>query len=153
MKQLVVSFFAGLVFALGLGISQMANPNKVLSFLDFFGAWDPSLALVMGGALGLNLILFRLILKRPRPLFDTQFHLPTFSAVDARLVVGSALFGLGWGLAGYCPGAAITAIPTGAGSVLLFIASMVGGMLLYRIAEVALRHKALAPTEEVAAAE
>lgn len=132
MKRLLISFAAGVIFAFGLGMSQMTDPNKVLSFLDFSGDWDPSLALVMGAALGLNVFLFRGILKRPAPRFDTKFHLPTFSSIDMRLVLGSALFGLGWGLAGFCPGAAIAAIPTGASSVLLFIGSMGAGMILYR---------------------
>ena len=139
MKRIVASFFVGVVFALGLGISQMTNPNKVLSFLDFFGDWDPSLALVMGAALGLNIFLFRGILRRPRPALDSKFHLPIQTNVDGNLIVGSALFGLGWGLSGYCPGAAIAAIPTGISSVFVFLAAMGAGMLAHRAYESILR--------------
>ena len=155
MKHLVVTFFSGVVFALGLGLSQMTNPNKVLSFLDFFGEWDPSLAFVMGAALGINVFLFRVILKRDRPLFDTRFHLPEYQRVDTRLVAGSAIFGLGWGIAGFCPGAAIAAIPTGVTSVLLFLASMAGGMLLFRAAEAGYKaaKEGLLPGVEAPAAE
>lgn len=149
MKRLIVSFGSGVVFSLGLCIAQMTNPNKVLSFLDFFGAWDPSLAFVMGAALGLNFVLFRWILKRDRPLFDVRFHMPDYSQVDARLIGGSAIFGFGWGLAGYCPGGALAAIPTGVGSVFVFLLSMVGGMLLFRAAEAVLRHRR--EVEQVAA--
>ena len=124
----LTSFVAGLIFAAGLGLSQMTNPNKVLSFLDFFGDWDPSLALVMGAALGLNVFLFRTILRRPRPVFDVEFHLPTSTTIDRRLLLGSALFGLGWGLSGYCPGAALAAAPTGSPTVLLFLGAMAIGM-------------------------
>ncbi len=148
MKRLVTSFATGLVFGLGLAISQMTNPNKVLSFLDFFGEWDPSLALVMGAALGVNVFLFRFILKRQRPTFDIEFHLPAMKQIDHNLVVGSALFGLGWGLSGYCPGAAIAATPTGSSSVFIFLAAMGAGMLLHRAFEAL-----TAPKFEAAAAE
>jgi uncharacterized membrane protein YedE/YeeE len=130
-QRLIVSFGTGLVFGLGLAISQMINPNKVLAFLDFFGDWDPSLAFVMIAAIGVNAFLFRVILRRPRPTFDVQFHMPSSSVVDWKLVVGSALFGLGWGLSGYCPGAAVAAVPAGSSSVLLFLGSMGLGMLGY----------------------
>ena len=148
-RQLLTAFGTGFVFALGLGISQMTNPNKVLSFLDFFGEWDPSLALVMGAALGLNVFLFRVILRRARPVLDTRFHMPRQTAVDRNLVVGSALFGLGWGLSGYCPGAAIAAAPTGSTSVFVFVAAMGGGMLLHR-AWAALGQTSAAPIEAAA---
>lgn len=149
MKQVIASFGIGVVFALGLGISQMTNPNKVLSFLDFFGDWDPSLALVMGAALGLNVFLFRRVLRRKQPVLDVQFHLPTQTAVDRNLVVGSALFGLGWGLSGYCPGAAMAAAPTGSASVFVFLTAMGGGMLLHR-AWVSLAIHTSAPVEAAA---
>ncbi len=133
--RLLASLAAGIVFGLGLGISQMTNPNKVLSFLDFFGAWDPSLALVMGSALGLNIFVFRAILRRPAPAFDLRFHLPEQKTVDAKLIGGSALFGLGWGLSGFCPGAAIAAVPSGLSSAVIFLAAMAGGMALFRAYE------------------
>lgn len=135
MKRLLTSFATGLIFGLGLGISQMTNPNKVLSFLDFFGDWDPSLALVMGAALGVNVLLFRYILRQDRPALDVKFHMPQVSQIDHNLVVGSALFGLGWGLSGYCPGAAIAAVPAASSSVYVFLLAMGGGMLLHRAYE------------------
>lgn len=132
MARIVSSFLAGLVFGVGLWVSQMTNPNKVLSFLDFFGEWDPSLALVMGAALAVDVVLFRVILKRPRPHLDVRFHLPVLSAIDARLVGGAALFGIGWGLAGFCPGGAIAAASGGLAQAGIFCTAMIAGMLLYR---------------------
>ena len=102
------SFICGLLFGAGLIISQMVNPDKVLSFLDIFARWDPSLAFVMGGAVAITLIIFPFILKRNKPLLDDQFHMPQKKLIDRPLVLGAVLFGAGWGLAGYCPGPGIT---------------------------------------------
>ena len=110
MKKNIAALIAGLLFGLGLAISQMTNPAKVLNFLDITGTWDPTLAFVMGGAVLVTLISFRFILKQDRPLFEGQFHLPTRSDIDGRLLGGAALFGIGWGLAGYCPGPGIAAL-------------------------------------------
>lgn len=130
--QLVLSLFAGLLFALGLIVSQMINPAKVLNFLDVAGNWDPTLAFVMGGALLVTIPAFRLILRRPHPLFSPRFYIPAKSDVDKRLVTGAALFGVGWGLAGLCPGPALTALVTGALPVIGFVLAMAAGALLYK---------------------
>lgn len=132
-RYAATALIAGLVFGAGLGVSGMTDPTKVLAFLDFFGDWDPSLALVMGSALLVNAVASRWVFRRARPLLDVRFHMPIPTAVDVRLVAGSALFGLGWGLSGYCPGAAIAAVGTGAGEVLVFLGSMAAGMALFRV--------------------
>jgi len=123
---------AGLLFGLGLAISQMVNPRKVLDFLDVAGNWDPSLALVMAGAVGVTMLAFRFVLKRKQPLFDGEFHLSRLTKVDRPLLVGSAIFGLGWGLGGYCPGPGIAALSTGSVEALVFVAGMALGSFLYR---------------------
>lgn len=130
----IAAFGAGLIFALGLAISGMTQPSKVVGFLDFFGDWDPSLAFVMGGAVLINTLLYRLSVRRERPLLDKDFHLPSTSHVDWRLITGSALFGVGWGLAGYCPGPGITAGASMQAPALIFILSMATGMIGYRLA-------------------
>ncbi|MBA2662213.1 MAG: YeeE/YedE family protein [Bradymonadaceae bacterium] len=135
MKGQVVAFAAGVVFSVGLGISGMTQPSKVIGFLDFLGNWDPSLAFVMGGAVMVNLIFHRLIMRRQSPLLGAKFHLPTNNAITARVIVGSALFGIGWGLGGFCPGPALTSLVTGAVPVLVFVGSMVAGMYLFRLIE------------------
>lgn len=130
--QLALSLFAGILFALGLIVSQMVNPAKVLNFLDIAGAWDPTLAFVMGGALLVTIPAFRIILRRPHPLFAQRFYLPAKSDIDWQLLSGAALFGIGWGIAGLCPGPALTALATGSMSVIGFVISMAAGALLYR---------------------
>ncbi|MCY1040774.1 YeeE/YedE family protein [Corallococcus sp. bb12-1] len=132
MRSASGAFFSGLLFALGLGLGGMTNPSRVLAFLDVAGDWDFRLALVMGGAVAVHAALRPLILRRKRPLFAE--HFPTFPArrVDGRLLAGAALFGMGWGLGGYCPGPALTSLATGAPSVLLFVAAMFAGMALAR---------------------
>ena len=122
----------GLVFGLGLGVSQMVDPRKVLGFLDIAGAWDPSLMLVMGGALGVAAIGFRVVLRRPAPRFGDRFHLSAVRAIDAPLLGGAALFGIGWGLAGYCPGPAIASLGFGNVEALWFLPAMVVGAGLQR---------------------
>jgi len=131
MQRLSSSFVAGILFGAGLTISQMVNPRKVIDFLDFFGDWDPSLALVMGAALVTAAIGFALILRRARPLFGLEFHVPASRRVDARLVGGSALFGIGWGIAGFCPGPAIASLAYGMWQSLIFVAAMIAGMALW----------------------
>jgi uncharacterized protein len=123
---------AGLLFGLGLAISQMVNPDKVLDFLDVAGSWDPSLALVMGGAVGVAMLAFRFVLKRKQPVFDSEFHLPRMTKVDRRVLAGSAIFGLGWGIGGYCPGPGIAALSAGNVEALVFVAGMALGSVLYR---------------------
>lgn len=128
---LLIAALAGLVFGLGLLLSGMADPQKVLGFLDLAGAWDPSLALVMGGAIALGLPGFALARRRSRSLLGEPMQLPTRKAVDAPLLIGSALFGIGWGLAGYCPGPALVGTAAGLGSAAIFSVAMLAGMLLF----------------------
>jgi uncharacterized membrane protein YedE/YeeE len=128
MMRIVSAFSSGFVFAVGLGVGGMTQPTRVLGFLDIAGHWDPSLAVVMAGAVIVYGVLFRLIRRRSRPILARTFSLPTRRDVDARLVVGSAIFGLGWGLAGYCPGPAIVTLATGAAPMFVFVAAMVAGM-------------------------
>ena len=127
----LVALFAGALFGLGLAVSGMMNPAKVVGFLDFAGGWDPTLAFVMGGALLVSIPAFRLILGRQRPILAGGFELPTRSALDARLLGGAALFGVGWGLSGFCPGPAVAALVTGLAPVFAFVAAMMAGMVVY----------------------
>jgi uncharacterized membrane protein YedE/YeeE len=119
---------AGLLFGLGLVISGMINPAKVLNFLDVAGTWDPSLAFVMAGALIVATLGYRLVLPRGKPLFASDFSVPSARQIDPRLIGGAALFGAGWGLVGFCPGPAITAAALGMGEVYIFLAAMLAGM-------------------------
>ncbi|GIX13286.1 MAG: membrane protein [Paracoccaceae bacterium] len=131
--KLAFALVTGLIFGAGIAISGMMNPAKVLNFFDIAGIWDPSLAFVMGGALIVTAIGYRLAWRRAAPLFGGRFQLPTATAIDARLIGGSALFGVGWGIAGFCPGAAIPALGTGRWEVALFLAAVVVGLALARI--------------------
>lgn len=126
--RLVLGYLIGVVFGVGILISGMANPAKVLNFFDVFGTWDPSLAFVMGGALAVTFIGYRVVLKQPAPMADPKFHLPTKRDIDTRLIAGSATFGVGWGIAGFCPGGALPALGTGNISVLIFVAALVVGI-------------------------
>ena len=125
------SFFAGLLFAVGLGIAGMTQPQKIIAFLDITGSWDPSLMFVMGGALAVHIVSYRLIVRRSHPLFEVSIHIPKRTEIDKKLVVGSALFGIGWGLSGYCPGPAVVALANPGILILAFFSSMLGGMLLF----------------------
>ena len=113
MSRILVALFAGTLFGLGLAVSGIMNPQKVIGFLDVAGDWDPTLMFVMGGARLVTIPAFRVILKRPRPILVDDFALPTKSVLDARLLGGAALFGVGWGLSGFCPGPAMGALPRG----------------------------------------
>jgi uncharacterized membrane protein YedE/YeeE len=126
--SLLVNLAAGLIFGLGLVISGMANPAKVLNFLDVAGHWDPSLAFVMAGAIAVTATGYRFVLRRPKPLLDDSFHLPGRNTIDRPLVVGSAIFGLGWGLFGFCPGPAITSLGLAATGTLVFVPAMLIGI-------------------------
>lgn len=137
MKGLITSFAAGIVFAIGLGISGMTQADKVIGFLNVAGDWDASLGLVMGAAVATHFVLFRLILRRASPVFGERFQLPTRTDIDGRLIGGSALFGIGWALGGYCPGPALVSASTGAGPVLTFVAAMTGGMLVFHAIDTA----------------
>jgi len=132
MEKSVSGLLAGLVFSLGLSISGMVNPAKVLGFLDLFGAWDPSLAFVMAAGLAVTYVGFRYSQSHPAPLFEHRYHLPEQRQIDRPLIVGAVLFGAGWGLVGLCPGPAIAALATGNWKALLFVVSMFGGFYLHR---------------------
>lgn len=131
MKAQLVAFASGLLFAVGLGICGMTHPSKVLGFLDFAGAWDPSLAFVMAGGVAVNLVLFRWALRRGAPYLAAQFSLPARTRVDRPLVVGAAVFGVGWGLGGFCPGPAVVSAVTGAAPVIAFVVAMLASMAVF----------------------
>lgn len=126
------SFLVGLIFGTGIAISGMINPAKVLNFFDIAGTWDPSLAFVMGGALMTTFLGYRLVLRRDAPLVEARFQLPSANHIDARLIGGSAMFGIGWGIAGFCPGAAVPALGTGKWEVALFVAALLTGLWVAR---------------------
>ena len=129
----ITALLAGLVFGLGLILSGMGSPAKVQNFLDFFGTWDPSLGLVMGGAIAVGLIAFTWAKHRKTALLGDAMQLPTQSAIDRKLITGSALFGAGWGLAGFCPGPALMNLSTLQPEVWLFVAAMLAGMWLQHV--------------------
>jgi len=130
---IVVNLIAGLLFGLGLLISGMADPAKVQNFLDVFGTWDPSLAFVMGGAVATAFIGYRLVFRRAAPVLAPAFALPVGDAADARLLIGAGLFGIGWGLTGFCPGPAVVSVPLLAMGTLVFVPAMVAGIALARV--------------------
>ena len=132
MPRMIVALLAGMLFGVGLAVSGMVNPAKVVGFLDVAGGeWDPTLIFVMGGALLVTIPAFRMILKRARPILAGGFALPSKSAVDRRVLGGATLFGVGWGLSGFCPGPAVAAMVTGLWPVFAFVGAMVGGMAIY----------------------
>ena len=136
MKVQLVAMLCGVVFAAGLGLSGMTKPSKVMGFLDFFGAWDPSLALVMVGAIGVNAAVYwGIVRRRPKPLLVEHFRFATQMLVDRRLVLGAAIFGVGWGLGGYCPGPAVVSVMSGGLSAVAFVAAMLAGMWICGTAE------------------
>ncbi len=132
MKRLLSAFAAGAIFGVGLGLAGMTQPSKVVGFLDFFGDWDASLMLVMGGAIVVHAALYRLILKRKSPLLATDFQVPTRRDITPQLIGGSALFGIGWGLGGFCPGPGLASVPGLGVHALTFVGTMTAGMLAYR---------------------
>lgn len=125
-------YFVGLIFGLGISISGMANPAKVLNFFDVAGTWDPSLAFVMGGALAVTTLGYRVVLRRPAPWLADRFQLPTRRDLDLPLIGGSALFGVGWGIAGFCPGGALPALGTGRLEVVAFLCALIAGIVFAR---------------------
>ena len=133
--QLLMALFAGLVFGLGLIVSGMTDPSKVIGFLDLAGAWDPSLALVMGGAIGVGLMAFRFARTRSQALLGGPMQLPSARQIDRRLVLGGLTFGIGWGLAGFCPGPALASLATGGSKPLIFTAAMLVGMVIFEVLE------------------
>ena len=133
----LTGLLCGLIFGIGLVVSGMSNPAKVLNFLDLAGTWDPSLAFVMAGAVAVTFAGYKLTQARQHPFFADTFHMPTTRDIDARLLAGAACFGLGWGLGGYCPGPAVTALALGAKGTLIFVPCMLLGMWAAR----ALKHR------------
>jgi hypothetical protein len=126
----LVAFGAGLLFGVGLALGGMTDPRVVLGFLDVAGAWNPTLAFVLGGALVVTAVGYRLAFRRRRPWLGGRFNLPRASEIDARLVGGAALFGIGWGLAGYCPGPALASLPAAHAGTLVFVLAMLAGLAL-----------------------
>lgn len=149
MKAWWMAFVAGAVFSIGLGLGGMTDPANVQGFLDFTGDWNPALAFVMGGALGTHALMRRFILKRRQPVLAPSFPSAPRARVDSRLLGGAAIFGVGWGLSGYCPGPAVTAVATLAPQALIFVGAMVAGMLAHAMFE---RSPAAARTPTVDAA-
>lgn len=133
MTQRISEFLIGLIFGLGLILSGMSNPEKVLGFLDLAGNWDPSLAFVMGGGVIVAFIAFTLAKKRTQAFFGDALRLPTAKQIDKKLVVGSLLFGAGWGLAGFCPGPALVSVGAGYSQALILVVAMIVGMLLVEV--------------------
>ncbi|WP_300650985.1 YeeE/YedE family protein [Hydrogenophaga sp.] len=131
----ITEFFVGLLFGLGLLLSGMTDPAKVLGFLDLFGTWDPSLAFVMGGAIAVGFFAFALARKRTTNFLGGALHLPKATQIDQRLVLGGLTFGAGWGLAGFCPGPGIVSMASGEVKAAVFVAAMLVGMVLYEVAE------------------
>lgn len=135
MMRVLAALFAGALFGLGLALSRMTDPTVILSFLDVSGDFDPTLAFVLGGAVAATALLFPLVMKQPRPIFDEAFKLPTATAIDKPLLIGAAIFGIGWGLAGYCPAPALVAAAAGVSSAWLFVPAMLAGALLHRLGQ------------------
>lgn len=133
MRSFGLAALAGALFAVGLAVGGMTAPSKVTAFLDVGGAWDPTLAFVMAAAIAVYAPVARLVRGRSRPVLDERFHWPTLHAIDARLIGGAALFGVGWGLSGYCPGPAVVALGSGAASAAVFVAALLGGVALVRL--------------------
>ncbi|MEP9373817.1 DUF6691 family protein [Mesorhizobium sp. KR1-2] len=133
MPRILSALISGLIFGAGIAISGMINPAKVLNFFDIAGSWDPSLAFVMGGALAVTAVGYFLVLKRAAPVFEPKFYLPTRKDLDLPLLAGSATFGIGWGIAGFCPGGAVPAIGLMKAEAFIFVAAMVGGIALARL--------------------
>lgn len=128
----LLTLLTGIIFGTGIALSGMANPAKVINFFDVAGSWDPSLAFVMGGALIVTFIGYRLVLGRERPVFEPQFDIPQNRKLDAKLLGGAGIFGIGWGIAGFCPGGALPALGTGNVNVILFVAALIAGMFATR---------------------
>jgi len=134
MRRVAVGLASGLVFGLGLVVSGMVDPQRVIGFLDVAGIWDPTLVFVMGGALVVTFVGYKLVLGRDEPVFADAFRIPTKTTIDKRLIGGAVTFGAGWGLSGYCPGPALTALSIGGVPTVVFVVGMLAGMFLARLA-------------------
>lgn len=132
MKLILASLISGILFGVGLSLSQMINPDKVLNFLDIAGAWDPSLIFVMLGALEVTFISFKVILKRPSPVFDHKFYLATKKEIDKPLIIGATIFGIGWGITGYCPGPAVAGLGFGNPESVIMVIAIYLGFVVHR---------------------
>lgn len=143
--KMIMALVAGLVFGLGLILSGMTDPAKVIGFLNLAGSWDPSLAFVMGGAILVGLVAFRLAARRPKSLLGDPMRIPGARQIDRRLILGGLTFGIGWGLAGYCPGPALASLASGGSQPLLFTAAMLVGMAIFEIQD---RYARAAPKKE-----
>ncbi len=141
MFELFIAFLSSFLFAFGLVISGMINPQKVIAFLDVTGNWDPSLMFVMVGAIGVNFVLFKLILKKTKPLLVDHFNLPNKKEIDRRLIIGATLFGIGWGMTGICPGPALANLFSGHEKIFIYLTGMILGMLLFEFYNFAVNAK------------
>lgn len=129
----LLTLLVGMLFGTGIAMSGMANPAKVINFFDVAGTWDPSLAFVMGGAVIVTFIGYRMVLRRPRPIYEPAFDIPKNRQLDARLLVGAGIFGIGWGITGFCPGGALPVLGTLDTRVIIFVAALIAGMLITRV--------------------
>ena len=145
MQRTITAGLIGLVFGTGMALSGMSNPAKVLNFFDFAGSWDPSLALVMASALLVTAVGYRFVLQRDKPIVEARFHLPTARKLDTPLLAGSAIFGVGWGISGFCPGGAIPALGLGEPSAWIFVGTMLAGIIAARSIRLALESRATQP--------
>ncbi|MEM6452086.1 MAG: DUF6691 family protein [Cyanobacteria bacterium P01_D01_bin.105] len=132
LQQMGIALIAGILFGLGLGLSQMIDRERVLGFLDVVGIWDPTLLFVLGGAVSVSVVTFRFILRQQQPFFEVTFKLPTRQTIDLPLLGGAVLFGVGWGISGYCPGPGIVGLMLGTWNPVLFLISLAAGMLAYQ---------------------
>ena len=135
MKPLLIALLSGILFGAGLALSQMTNPDKVINFLDIAGNWDPSLLFVMVGALTVTLLSFKKILKRPAPLFGKQFYFASKAAIDKPLIIGAAIFGMGWGMSGYCPGPSVAGLGLGNTEAVVMVCTIYLGFFAHRLYE------------------
>ena len=133
MKQNLFALLSGTLFGVGLALSQMTDRGRVIGFLDVTGTWDPTLIFVLGGAVAVTVIAFRFILRRESPFGDSQFYLPTRNDVDMRLLGGAAIFGIGWGIAGFCPGPGLVSLTGASWNAILFVFSMLGGAWIFQL--------------------
>ena len=142
--RIIITYLIGLIFGVGISISGMANPAKVINFFDVAGTWDPSLAFVMGGAVIVTFFGYRFVLKRPAPTMADVFQVPTRRDLDLPLIGGSAVFGIGWGIAGFCPGGALPALGTGRPEVFVFVASLLAGIIAAKVIQSVLKGRSAA---------
>ncbi len=133
MKQNIVALIGGILFGFGLGLSQMVDRQRVLGFLDVTGNWDPTLLFVLGGAVGVTIVAFRFVLRLDHPILEKKFFLPTKKELDLPLILGAAIFGIGWGIAGYCPGPAITSLVQGILNPIIFLIALIIGSFSYKL--------------------